>query len=214
MSRRRGMVTLGTGLNGRDNTMSINHENIVHHNAPTPEQLHKLASIGAGSAAARQRLKQMSRTKRAHFFIDEIDLLDTSAFDAEELSQIRHRMAGRVGVKESADGSPKTWSLKYYDTYWVEHEAGQWLGERTLYRFEWDRLRTNMAERTFRLIGLDRPECDLSDYIDHFTVRDDTPDILYAQQQIETVSIEDCAELINNAGEYYQKIDMLYGRAA
>lgn len=189
--------------------MSLEHERIISPDAPTPTQLHKLAAIGISSAASRERLKHLKRSGRAHYFIDEIDLAGDFSPAEDEIVQIRHRMAGRVGVRPPAPGSPKSWSLKYFDTFWAESKPGVWLGGRTLYRFEWNRMRTTLAERTLRVVGIDRPDESLDAYLDRFSVRDDDITMLSVKQDVENVTSEDCEDLMRDASDYFGVIDRM-----
>lgn len=102
--------------------------------------------------------------------------------------------------------------MKYYDTYWANAD-GTWLGERTLYRFEWNRTRTLLAERTFRLVGIDQPDFDMGEQILNFSFPDDAADIWHAQQQVETVTRDDCEELIRDATNYFEEIEAIHNAA-
>lgn len=189
--------------------MSLEHERIINSDAPTPTQLHKLAAIGISSAASRERLKHLKRSGRAHYFIDEIDLAGDFSLADDEIVQIRHRMAVRVGVRPPEPGLQKSWSLKYFDTFWAESRPGVWLGGRTMYRFEWNRNRATLAERTLRVVGIDRPDETLDSYLDRFSVRDDDAAILSVRQDVENVTGEDCEDLMRDASDYFGVIDRM-----
>jgi len=187
------------------------HENILADSPPSPDQLKRLASIGTRSAAERNKLKQLKRTAQAHFFVDEMDLLNINT-ELDGPGQIRHRMAGRIGVTRGSEYGEKQWSLKYFDTYWVEQDQGVWRAERTLYSFRWNRVRATLAERSIRLIGYNndnRELGDLGDAIDNFSMRGDEPDIWHAHTQLEMVNSDDCEELIGDAVKYFNIIDSL-----
>jgi len=174
---------------------------------PTPDQLHRLASIGVSSAAERQKLRSMAKYKRAHFFVDEVDMpLDHE--DQVEVGFVRHRMAGRVGIRAATHQSPKIWSLKFFDTYFVEQEPGKWVGERTLYSFEWNRLRVEMARRSIKLISdyEESVEHGIDDLIDNFSVPEDMASMWHVRSQMEQVTADDCEELIEEAARYYSQL--------
>lgn len=206
------MVTLVTILTGSDN-MAVDFERIIHPNAPDPQQLRRLASVGINSAVSRDKLRHLQRSNNSHYFIDEIDRQGSRVVGdrIEDLVHIRHRMSGRVGARNEV-GQPRIWSLKYYDTYWANAD-GTWLGERTLYRFEWNRTRTLLAERTFRLVGIDQPDFDMGEQILNFSFPDDAADIWHAQQQVETVTRDDCEELIRDATNYFEEIEAIHNAA-
>lgn len=188
--------------------MSVRHEQMIADNVPQADQLKRLAAVGVGSAAARQKLKTLSRSSRAHYFVDEVDFLAEASRQDTEPQEIRHRMAGRVGVRAASDGVSKLWSLKYYDTYWVHTRLNGWRAARTLYRFEWDRSRTLLAERTLRIVdGSQRDEASLADCADSFRFRDDEAAMWHVQQEIELVSADDCEELIHDAKAYFSIVE-------
>lgn len=185
-------------------------ERIVTDTPPTPEQLHKLASIGMSSAAARERILSRKEKKRAHFVIDELDLLLHTAQDSDEPSQVRHRIAMRVGAYPASRDSEKQWTLKYADTYSVEATPGIWTAERSTYRFEWTRSKILLAKRTIQLFGVDAWQGEtVEDELDHFHLRDDSAEILHASNQFETLTSDDCDELMRDMSEYFGAIDAI-----
>jgi len=191
-----------------------NHEPILAPNPPRPDQLHQLANIGARSAASRDALKHMHTVKNAHFFVHELDLANDASL-LTEVGQMRHRMVGRIGVRRAERGI-KLWSLKFYDTYWVETQPTQWQANRTLYTFEWNRVRTTMASRALQVIGdnVQRPPEDLADTLDTLSLRGDEPDIWHAEAQFETVTQGDCEQLIHDATDYFDIVDRLHASAS
>lgn len=193
--------------------MSLETERLIHDNPPAPEQLHELVSIGVRSAIARERLRTLRSVKRAHFFVDELDLLMNISFDKVEPAQVRHRLAARIGARPAGYENPKTWTLKYIDTYFVEAAPGAWIGERSTYRFEWTRERVLMADRAIKLVGLEPlytedQELDVS--LEHFSVRDDTATILHATEQLKLITADDCDELIADVSNYLTVVESVY----
>lgn len=181
--------------------MSSNHERIDYDDNPRPSQLQRLAAIGLTSAASRQRLVHRYAS-HAHYFFDTIDTVDQAAEGNELLTEVDHRLSTRVGTKLGNDGQ-KLWSLKYFDGYWTQRESGQWGVGKIIYRFEWGRLRTHLAERTFQLIGLaPREDTELE--------RLTTPaDIWRAEMEVSHVTQHDCEQLIETMSQYYQTINDL-----
>jgi len=193
------------------------HETILAPNAPTPEQLHHLTSIGFGSASSRNRIKELKRSPRSHYFIEELDLLPLYDEDVE-IRTMRHRMAGRVGVRMARmQNGPevKHWSLKFFDTTWVEQEPTVWLAQRSLYKFEWNRSSVVMSERTTRVIGDGAQQpTDMYDAIDGFNIRDDELALWHAQSEFEAVTGDDVELLAAEAKRYFGMVDTLSSRAA
>lgn len=192
------------------------HERAVGESMPTHEQLRKLAAIGMSSAVQRDKLRHLKPRPAAgrisepsHYVLDELELVGSSIFQPEEPTQVRHLMAMRVGTRRE-DDAPKVWSLKFFDAYWAEYAPGQWLGERTLYRFEWNRSAVLMADRTFRLVGIERPENELEYYLDHLTITDDMPDILHAEQQMSHITSEDCEHVLDSAQGYFSAVESVH----
>ncbi len=187
--------------------MPIESERLIHDNAPTTEQLRRLASVGVKSAVTRERFKTLRRSKGVHYFVDELDLL-IDATQRDEPAQVRHRMAVRIGVRPPSQDTPKVWSLKYFDTYSVEPEPGVWRAERSTYRFEWTRNQILMADRALRLVGFNTPhDEDLDYYLDHFSIDDDSAAILEVEDDIRMVTADDCEELIKDTSEYFRVVD-------
>jgi hypothetical protein len=188
------------------------HERVVDESMPTREQLSSLAAIGMSSAVQRDKLRHLKRrpdggriVEPSHYVFDELALIGNSELLPEEPVQIRHLMAMRVGTRRE-EGNLKTWSLKFYDTYWTEHAANQWTGERTLYRFEWNRYATLLADRAFRLVGFERPEENLEYDLDHFYIPDDMPDIWHAERQMGRVTGHECDRMIQSAQSYFSAV--------
>jgi hypothetical protein len=196
--------------------MMSNYEHYIGEDTPTHSQLRRLASIGVRLAVHRDKLRLFSRRTpegmnvKAHYVVDELDIFDNHALEEGDLNRISHRMAIRIGSRRGDDGL-KVMSLKFFDTYAIEdHESGVRLGERTRYRFEWNRARILMADRTFRLIGVYHPEDELEYYLDRLNFPDDTADILYAEQQLGTVTEGDCEQIIEAAHDYFGKVDSMH----
>lgn len=184
------------------------YERIVHEDAPEPAQIKRLAAVGASSAASRQRLKSLDRSKRAHYFVEEIDFLAEPEGVSEDYPQeIRHRMAGRVGLS-LVDGHSKLWSLNYFDTMWVNSERAGWQAARALYRFKWDRQQTILAQRSMRFIGgTGGVDLELADEIDQFRILDDEAAFWSAQEDFSRVTAEECEILIKDSQEYFAAIE-------
>ncbi len=191
-----------------------NHEVIVPENAPAPEQLFRLAAIGVRTAASRQRLRSMRRTPKAHFFIDEVHFLNESSFN-DDPSEIRHRMAGRIGRKAVNSVALREWSLKFFDTFWVQQPNGEWSAGRTRYRFEWNRSQTKLSERQIAVLessGAGTSES-IEDLIANRAQINDI-DLWQVRSDIASVNAEDCEQLIVDATEYYERLIYLDRRAA
>lgn len=197
------------------------HETVLPPNPPTPEQLHALTSVGFGSASSRNRLKHLKPRpnepeSKAHYFVEELDLLPIYEEEVE-IRNMRHRMAGRVGVRgfDLTTGQPKVWSLKFFDTAWVEQAPNVWLAQRTLYKFEWTRTRAIMSERTTRVIGDGAIQMgDIYDAIDNFRISDSELAVWHAQSEFETVTTDDVALLTSDAERYFGMVDQVSAHAA
>ena len=123
---------------------------------------------------------------------------------SDEPSQVRHRVAMRVGAYPATAESEKKWSLRYINTYSVEANPGVWLAERSTHSFEWTRSRILLASRSLRLVGFDVAAIEsLEDVLDTFRLDDDSAAMLHASNQMQTVTSEDCDELIHDASEYF-----------
>lgn len=185
-------------------------ESLIHEDAPTPEQIQRLAQVGVRSAVLRHRLKTYTRSRRAHYFIDELDMLSDGELSMPNDNfpqEIRHRIAGRVGTRTNEDGS-RVWSLKYFDTQWVNSEDAGWQASRVLYKFECDRRKTLMASRAIRFVSNSGGEDkDLQDYIDNFYIPEDEPTILAANESLSQVTAEDCEGLTAQLEEYFATIE-------
>jgi len=215
MKRRRGTGISDTIFLGNDrNKMSAEHERIIHDNAPSPEQLFRLASIGMGEVARRKRLKRSPYSRddnRSYFFISEFGTYN-GIRESEKPLEIRHQMAGRMGRK-TLERFNTIWSLKYFDTFWVQQDDETWQAERTRYRFEWDRKRTLLAERHIRFLrpsemAVDR---DLADEIEAFSFADDEDIIWHTRGEIETVTDRDCDLLVEDVRSYYAHLAQAEG---
>lgn len=197
--------------------MSLEHERIVHTDAPSPEQLMRMAQIGVRSAVRREKLRKMpkNRDPRGYYVIDELDKFETSPYQFEDhLLQTRHRMSVRVGSREPdlIRNKPKTWSLKFYDVFYARNEAEEqaWTGERTAYRFEWSRTQTLLAERSFHAVGLEKPDHDIADYILNFSLPDDAASTLYFNSQMEQITSSGAEELAQNLDEYFGEVERVH----
>lgn len=190
--------------------MPFDAERLIHDNPPTAEQLHSLASIGIRSAVSRERFKSLKQTRGAHYFVDELDFLADISVQEDTPTQIRHRMAVRVGARPPQDGLAKVWSLKFFDTYFVQSQStpDAWVGERSTYRFEWTRGRVLMADRALKIVGLpELYEESLENDLEHFRLRDDAAAILQASNELRTVSADDCEELKLDMMEYFSVLE-------
>lgn len=188
----------------------LDYEQFIHDDAPEPAQIKRLASIGVSSAAARNRLKQLSRSNRAHYFVEEMDFSGVPVEGAEHSYpvRVRHRMAGRVGLR-LVGGYGKVWSLKYFDTYWMNSLEAGWQGSRALYRFQWDRSKTLMAERSIRLVSssISNDLPDLYHQLDHFNMTADEAAFLAIKDDFRKVTAEECEDLIQESYDYFQRLD-------
>lgn len=192
--------------------MSINHEKLLLSNAPEPRQIDALARVGVGFAAKREQLKSLSSSKRAHYHVDELDLCDTS--ESGDILQVRHRLAGRVGVRKDYENSSRPiWSYKLFDTRWI-YNGEQWVASRALYKFEHNRVDTLMAERAIRVIGLNPVyghDADglTVDHLEHLLIQDDEAAFMGLRQDFEAVSSDDCNELMRSLQSYVQSVKVL-----
>lgn len=188
--------------------MNIHHERILPDDAPTSEQLFRLASVGIVAATKRQRLRRSRSTPKAHMFVDELHLLRTPANG--EVREIHHRMAGRIGRRAINDVSIPAWSMRFLDSYWVEQDEGHWLGQRSTYRFEWKKDQTMVAKKNTIYLDnafSDEPETSAERFFEQVTRLDITSvELLHAQMQLEEVSAGDCDELIADAQGYYGQL--------
>lgn len=187
------------------------YERLIHPDAPEPAQIKRLASIGVSSAAARNRLKQLSRSNRAHYFVEEMDFLGVPV-DGELQDfpvEVRHRMAGRVGLN-LVNGYDKVWSLNYFDTYWVNTEDAGWIASRALYRFKWNRHKTLLAERSLRMVAesISNDLPDLYDQLDRFSLADDSVAFLSAKDDFKRITADECEGLIKDSQEYFDQLEM------
>lgn len=194
----------------------VSHERIIHDDAPSPDQLFKLASVGMGAVARRKRLKPSPYSKddnRAYYFISEFGTYN-GVRSSEKPLEIRHRLAGRMGRKTLERYVP-IWSLKYFDTYWVQQNDESWQAERTRYRFEWDRKQTLLAERQIRFM---RPsemavERDLADEIEAFSFPEGEDVMWHTRGQLEMVTRCDLDFLIGDVQTYYDSLKRIEGVA-
>lgn len=192
-----------------------NHETLLPDTAPTPEQLFRLASIGVSTAMKSRRLRHMQHTPKAHFFFDEIHLLNDIRHDGDP-REIRHRIAGRIGRRACNEVPLREWSLKFYDTYWVEQGNGGWAAERTRYRFEWDQQRATLAEREIRVIGSEESGRDVTieGALENFSMAENEADLWHVRSEVESVTADDCEQIIRDAAAYYDFVNYFRGRAA
>lgn len=191
-------------------------ENVKYLDSPTPKQLFNLASIGLSAAAADNLIKRLPRSRREHFWINDLQKNNPDRLDGAE-SYVRHRMAGRIGKEfvvalESGqieyEALKRSWKLTLFDVYWVAKEGEKEEGSRVIYQFAWDRNETITSRRfiTLKSDNIYNSELDLGDEILNFHLPEDFIPILHAQNEIERVTASDCNELIEDLTEYYSQI--------
>jgi hypothetical protein len=195
--------------------MSFETERLIHENAPMPDQLQALASVGMRSAVSRGRLKTAnlkSRTRPLHYFIDEYNAYVDSPTDAAFL-QVRHRMTASVGAKQG-DGEERRRTLALFDVYFIEPETGGETAVRSVYKFEWTRRRTLLAQRTLSVLSEHSSNgIALDDYLDRFSIADDAASMLGVSEEMRTVTAEDCDDLTETMAEYMGVIESIHHRA-
>lgn len=201
--------------------MSIDFEHRIAETPPRIRQLRQLASIGIKSAIERDRFRTLSRNSSTHYFVDEFTKMIGGEDDEIENDvflpfEVRHRMAIRVGVRPPDGYVPKTWSLKFFETYFTRPYTPdrQWHAARSTYRFEWVRDRITMADRSLQLVGFDDMpgEGELDYSLEHFNVPSDIIGLLAVEDELRMVTEEDCDELIEDAREYFTTIEELADR--
>lgn len=195
--------------------MSFEAERYIHDNAPTPDQLQRLASVGMRSAVSRGRLRTVTpRTRNAplHYFIDEYNAYVDSA--NEGFLQVRHRMTASVGAK-NIEGAEKRRTLTLFDVYFIEPDSGGETAARAVYQFEWTRRRTLMAQKTLSVLSQESSNgVALDEQLDRFRVLDDAAAILGASEEMRMVTGEDCEDLAVDMSNYMDVIEAMHHRAA
>ena len=182
------------------------HETYVGDNPPTTNQLFRLASLAMSAANAKKVHRPSPIKPRAHYSIQEAYYYNEAApmlYD-DYPTEIRHRMAVRIG-RRTLDNIPlREWSLKFFDTYWYEQPEGRWSGIRTQYRFEWERDTVTLAERRLTIVPQTH-RAELYDYLENATVHYGMTDLLSAEMEMSQITKDDCEELIADAANYYSQ---------
>jgi|GEM_PF-2381226 len=194
--------------------MSFEAERLIHDTPPTIEQLRRLASVGVRSAVAREKFRDLRLHDNTHYHVDELQFRVGETHEENDVFlpyEVRHRVSARIGVRQATAETPKTWSLKFFDTYFSKPRTpnSYWRAERSTYRFEWTRARVLMADRTLRLVGFDdgRDE-DLEYYLDHMLLRPDEATFLSIEDDLRMISEADCDELIKDTADYFSTLEL------
>lgn len=193
----------------------MNHSEHIMYQSPEPRQLHKQSSRIMGEAAERGKLKRMSLSGKACFFIDETELLQDNRDDAYSL---RHRLAARV-AKQTVEVPVRTpfrknynvgipeWHMQLFETQWFEHDMGAWVGARSLYRFAWNTRAVTCAERATIVVPSEQGE--LGDAIDRLSAINQQVDtegfveFVHAQNEYEHMTRADVGQLEEAVNDYF-----------
>lgn len=189
------------------------HEITVSDNPPSAHQLFRLAAHAMSSGRNMNKLRTMQSTPRAYFHVQELRYMnDTVELDGNSYpTEIRHRIAVRIG-RQVLDNTPiKKWSIRLFDTKWYERPEGQWDGMRAIYRFEWDRHQATLAERTtFFVPKAQQPEMDY--YLENASWIGQTIDLMNIAFDMAQVTAGDCELLIADTADFYEQHSTLQRR--
>lgn len=190
-----------------ENISRANHEIYVGDNPPTTDQLFHLASQVMDPARALKNNRKMKKHPRTHFNVTEshyyADNMDGEFKD--NLTEIRRRLAIRIGRRTVSSVPLREWTMKFYDTYWYKRPNQDWLGIRNRYRFEWVRNVVTLAEHQTAYVPTDDQVPDMSTALDHMRFTNDSASIMGAEIEMSHVSAGDCELLIEDLSRYYQE---------
>lgn len=187
---------------------TVDDERLIHENAPTPMQLHRLASVGADFASRRQKFRPLKRTdERAHYFVDSYETTQTEGAEGDRYHDIDHRMAGRIALKV-VNGYEKVWRFSLFDTYIVSGDGPGDQAARSIYRFEWNRHETLRSERTIQAIGASaRTAMSVEESLDALSFHGDELPMLELHNDFSQVNADDCDELTRETAYYFRRLD-------
>jgi hypothetical protein len=138
------------------------HERLpIHEDAPTPEQLHRLAGRCVLLGRQAERFRQLPNTpERSHFMTAPPTIVVPGLDEAPAGFSYEHRLAARV---ERTDF--RTWSMRLLATHLVSEQGVGRASDRHTYAFEWNSERAIMAERRIDIVpSVETPE--LIDMVD------------------------------------------------
>lgn len=188
------------------------HETTVSENPPMANQLFRLAAHAMSTGRSTNKLRTMQSTPRAYFHVQEMHYFNEASLEiADYPTEIRHRMAVRIGRKVVDNIPIKKWSMRMFDTLWYEQPEGEWDGIRTTYRFEWDRNTTTLAERmSYFVPKAQQPEMDY--YLEHASLIGRSIDLMDVALEMSQVTAGDCEVLIADVASYYAQQALLQQR--
>lgn len=191
--------------------MTFETERLIHDDAPTPAQLRRLARIGLGHAASRNKLRSgrtLELKQQYHYFAD--DLYGDFDEGEEGLAMVNRRIAMRFGLVASNEDDSAIAHLHYFDTQRVYPVLGERLSPlQTIYKFEWSRGRVLLAEKSMRLLGYQMPEPrPLESYLDSMVIPENIASIedIESLDALSRVTEQQCDTIIGEASTYFSRI--------
>ncbi|MDN5275946.1 MAG: hypothetical protein JWN33_595 [Candidatus Saccharibacteria bacterium] len=182
-------------------------ERIITDNPPSPEQLHKLMTMSTSAAAERKKLRQSQWSSRSRGFVEDVDLTDDLPRD-DGVFDARHVMSAIVKATRYVDsGQQSQWNMTVFDTFFVDKR-----GVRSIYKFEWNRLRTLNSQRYVKTLGFGalKSRDTLADEIDNFSISDLELSLWFAEAQMAAVTMEECENLIADMTDHFNGVNLLY----
>lgn len=191
--------------------MTLETERLIHENAPTAAQLRRLARIGLGHAASRNKLRSVQDSELKPLFRYFTDDLYGEFDESEEgITMINHRIAMRFGLASLGEGDATVAHLHYFDTKRAYPVFGERLPPlQTVYKFEWSRGKVLLAEKSMRLLGYRIPEPrSLESYLDSMVIPESIAPIedIEALDSLSHVTEQHCDEIIGEASAYFSRI--------
>lgn len=179
------------------------HEIAVSNNPPTASQLFRLGALSMTAGRNTNKLRTMHSTPRAYFHVQEMHYMnEASGLETNYPTEIRHRMAVRIGRKVVDNIAMKQWSIRLFDTQWYEHPEGIWDGVRTVYRFEWGYDATTIADRQLYFVPKTQ-QYEMEYYLEHAALLGQAIDLMDTALEMSQVTAGDCELLIADIANYY-----------
>jgi hypothetical protein len=189
--------------------MSLHSEHLIAENAPTPQQMRRLALVGLSSAKGRQTLRRREAAGD-YYALDALESVVEIGSDGGELSSLRHTMGMRIG-KRAVHGVD-IWRLEYYNSQHLPRQQQRRSTSVSVrYEFEWNKEQTFVARRMVKLLRQNDTmvKSDIGDDVDRFYIRDDEASILGTEVDFEQVTYDDSEDLIQETTAYYSLVDSL-----
>lgn len=165
------------------------HETVAPLDAPTPEQLFRLAGKSAVLAKEQERMKAKRAAaeeygSRTHFMMPKAEVIIPDILEAPLGFRFEEKYAGRIARTDH-----RAWSLRLVHVYAVTEMGSQRGVERHTYSFNWNHAETTLARHT--LVIPPEPELDWYDQINRFTLDSNIPDEWSWRMQLEEVTAGD-----------------------